>query len=361
MADHWYPAERILAGAAAEEWLDGATALGDSLLALPGRVTIDLTGLAVSRFRARLLRRVEALARVGATPRCTLQISAPQAARAGRVAALGQAGCHVMLRRDDLPGLKAQLQQWPDHWVPVFARPLAATAGVLGSEPGTVVSPGTRLCTPPGAAILPVSVHLLPYWSRAGLDSQRLNDALGGIVAAADTLLDELRWPLASDVWDGYRHRRLALVPRGLGDIVQLAGLASQPTAATRLLRATIALFQQMVRQHSRALAERRGCCAALDAQQALSHLRDRPDYRTWQQRWHDATAADRFRHRNLSAIALTDLWPGQTAGTRPVAWLPAALTGDGLAYGRRWDVLARLLRERPAFGRIAAVLTREA
>ena len=188
---HWYPAERTLSGAAAQEWLDGGTALAAAVMALPGHVAIDLTAVALEHGAAALAARIDVLGGTARSARATLQITAAQARCVIDEPRWRRLACHVVLRRADLAGVREWMAAWPPTWSPVFGQPLRSTAAVLGTESFAIVSPLNRLCLPANAAVLPVSINLLPYWSRVGFDTVRLDAALRDVIAAADWLLDE--------------------------------------------------------------------------------------------------------------------------------------------------------------------------
>lgn len=353
----WFAAERTLTGAAAAAWLDGSTALPAVVLALPGRVAVDLAALPVADLGKRLKARCADWSAGELAARLTLQLSVAQAVALARNEWLRELACHVLVRRRELVGLRATLASWPSSWVPVFARPLAATTSLLGSEPFAVVSPVLRLCLPAGAAVLPVSVDLLPHWTGTELDCDSLDTALAEIVALADELIDELGWPLASDVWDVYRHRRLALLPRGLGTLAKLAGASD---SAPAFVSSVVGRFQRLANRHSLAVAAARGTLPALDPEQSLGHLCHRRDYAEWQRRWTESSRGQGFRHRNLTFVCIADLWPGPSVASGPVMMVGQALGADGTAYGERWPAIARSLGNRSAFGQLAATLTRD-
>ncbi|MEO1034536.1 MAG: hypothetical protein AAFX44_03135 [Pseudomonadota bacterium] len=356
----WYPAERVIGAATAVEWLTGGTALAAALSSTPGAAAIDLTALTAGAIAECLPGVVAAYGLGDFARRNVLQFTVAQANALADDERLRRLPCHIVVQRRDLPGLKSQLAVWPARWVPLFARRLESTSAVLGAESFACATPVNRLCLPGDAAVLPVSLNMLPYWSRRGFDAAGLDAALAVVLAEADELLDELRWPLASDVWDVYRHRRLALLPRGLGELIQLAGCGGDDHAAAAFAEAALTGLANAARRHSRRLADCSGPCAALEPEHALGHLLRRPDYPEWRRRWLAATDAQRYRHRNLTFACLADFWPGQSLASRPAAWCAAIAAVDGTGYGRRWGAIAARLSEKPAFGALAASLTRD-
>ncbi|MEM8981545.1 MAG: hypothetical protein AAGC71_00870 [Pseudomonadota bacterium] len=353
----WSVAERSVTGAAALDWLCRGTAIASTLATERGALSVDLSTIPVATIR-RSLRATPGTQR-DTIERTVLQLTVEQAAALGEECALRRRPCHVVVQRDELPALAAARRHWPPLWTPVFPRALGATAQALGDEPFGVVTPRLRLCLPPGAAVLPVSVSIRPYWLRDRFDCQAMRAALGEIVRAADALFDELQWPLAADVWDAYQHRRLALIPRALGGLTNIAGVADDGERAVAFLRSVLTHFNDSVRQHSAALAQRDGCYAALSAELALGHLVNRPDYAQWRERWQSATRGQVCRHRNLTMVCMADLWAGSSIGRHPSAWGRALNVVDGVGFGERWPAIVAKLGHTPAFGHLAATLIR--
>ncbi|MEM1263112.1 MAG: hypothetical protein AAGH76_12005 [Pseudomonadota bacterium] len=352
----WIVAERSISGHAARDWLSGGTAIASILAAERGAYSVDLSLAScddIDRFLGL------GCARVTSRERVVLQVTFEQAAALCEERSISAWPCHVIVQRAELPQLPRERRRWPTRWIPVFPRWLRSTTPVLGDEPFATVSPTLRLCLPSNAVTLPVSVSLLPYWSRRGLAGDELSSALAQIIDAADALIDEVRWPLAADVWDTYRHRRLALLPRDLGELVQLAGLGNHTERAVAFLTRVLRQFNDSAQDHSAALARRDGGYAALAPEQALGHLIGRADYDVWCERWRIATRGYVYRHRNLTMACLSDLWAGQSSNRRPAAWCQALNVVDGVGFGERWPAIVTKMGDTPAFGHLAATLTR--
>lgn len=188
---------------------------------------------------------------------------------------------------------------------------------------------------PSHSAWIPIDLDLAVYSDAAGNPAMSaLEGALVSAVDEGERLHDQTEWPEPLIEYDSWLNRRLAIVLRGWGDLVERR--AAEP-GSLQTLREMEALAQWcclILHTHSRQLAVQRSWCPALDEAGAMAGPGKRT--RAWDRRWRRAVRDVAVRHRNLTTISPWDVFPrGKPADLRYADLLPLTRFADSLSFQR--------------------------
>ena len=322
--------------------LPNAVARADAALSTTRQVLTlrfaDCTGSdAIAVFVARLRERHAAATLLR---RCQLQLSRAQALDASLRKLLAAHRVLVTIGAGEvrrLSDFRALVADRP--WACVFPTAVRSTCAPLGPERGTdFAGPGLIACSP-RSAVLAVDIDCSS--AATGALGERVRLA----VRVADRLVERLAYADAAVGYDAFLNRRLALLPRGLGACIRGATDTDRALGdARRLLRE----IRHTARDESRRLAARSGAFPAMNPRHAMPARSSVAETAAWRRRWADATLDCRYRHRQLIAVDLADLWPGSEAGCALYAELiPLARFADTVAFGVGWSFAGNNLAER--------------
>ncbi len=221
---------------------------------------------------------------------------------------------------------------------PVLHGHVASGCRALGAEAARAYLPESCLAVPHGAALVPVFVDLL----RRGCATPRSCGELGAAVALAVRLAEDaherLRWPSAEQTLDAFMNRRVAIVPRGVGDwLCARSGLTAPSRRHTEFDRLVHTLLAA-ARNESRRLAQH---CGEFPSMQAEHVFAGRNGAAEWRARWRETVAGARFRHRQLVFVQLADCWPRGSLDPAFADLLPRLRGVDGIGFGGGWQRLA--------------------
>ncbi len=336
----WISTELALSGSCCEELLLGDTALLDVLLMQSRTLLLDLSIARDVTKISELLSKIRSNAHsASASGDWVFQISGQQANEKNITTLLADETTQVDISGLLKAGLTSSYSTLSRH--SVFQAPLASVCPPLGQETTAVVSPGARLCLPAGAAPLVVLLDLSRFISMGRISHAELTAAVREALRFADDLFDSITWPLAELSWDAFLNRRIALVPVGIGNMVEKLSPEASISGIRRMLGELLGGLVRTARACSRELAGERGCFPGMMPRQVLIKVRGCAQYVPWQRRWLEATAAYQFRQRHLLFLCVAEFWP-DSAPARPeiASLLPLLRLADGLGFGAKWGEL---------------------
>jgi hypothetical protein len=266
--------------------------------------------------------------------------------------------------RDVLPQHAALL--WRRLWemrdiVPIgVLRPAVVTSSspLLPEETADAVLATSCTLVPGGSAWAEKEVDLLHYARSDGtLRMTLLDAALRNAVQKAERTHDIANWPNETVATDSRLNRRLSIFVRGWGDLVALRG--GNPTSHSVLvaLRKLAAHVCAVLSATSKAMAEDKGYCPAID----VSGTRVLQYGEEMNARWRSAVGASALRHRNLLTLSPWDVFPrGRPADPGCANLLPLLHFADSVSLQRDADITHWNVNEFRGFHeRVAALLRR--
>lgn len=185
-----------------------------------------------------------------------------------------------------------------------FAAKVWPACPLLAVENASAVEPGLGLLAPVGSAWVWAVVHVDAFADAGGrLDLAALERRLEQCIERGEALHDEAPWPTPTMRQDSWRNRRLAILLRGLGEVVARRKLDPRSSHCLDELEQLLAWIRLTVTTHSRRLASRNEILPALNDNDPM--LRVAPTARAgWQERWSRALETAAVRHRNLLAMS---------------------------------------------------------
>jgi hypothetical protein len=211
-----------------------------------------------------------------------------------------------------------------------YAAQLRATSPLLRSEPATAVLPVAHIEVPADTAWTLLRVDLSDFRSGGGLCELSLEAALRERVEQGERRHDRAVWATPQMRDDAWLNRRLAIAIEGIGDFVVRQGM--DPTAFSTLecLGHLLQSARNVVRAHSRLVAERTGYLPALEQTDPSRFLPPGEMHDAWRRRWTELLSTAAVRHRNLLAISPWSVFPtDQRADFRFADLLPVLRYAD--------------------------------
>lgn len=258
------------------------------------------------------------------------------------------------------------IEVWQRLWELREMTPLTVVLPTVVSSPcpllpaekaNALLTPG-QLQVPLDTAWVPAEIDVSRYAASNG--DMRLNEleaALRATVDNGEQRHDTTAWPSAKLQHDSWMNRRQAVVLRGWGDLVRMR--CADPTKFATLcdLQELADFICATLAARSRALAEDRGHCPALDRAGARI-LKGSFEMNA---RWRRAIGANALRHRNLVAMSPWDVFPsGEPADQSYMNLLPLLGSADSVAFRRDVDIGHWNVNEFKSFyERISAILRR--
>lgn len=180
---------------------------------------------------------------------------------------------------------------------------------LLSAEQGTDYCATTHMHVPQHSAWVAQQIDLLDFTSADGeVSLAKLEAAIHAVVDAGDRIHDQSEWGNPLQEYDSWLNRRLAIVFRGWGDLVQRRRADPDSLQTLREIEQLAEWCNSVARHHSRHLAQRMECCPALD-ETGAGVLQRRPSA-VWDVQWSRAVAAVALRHRNLTSLSPWDIFP---------------------------------------------------
>jgi len=227
---------------------------------------------------------------------------------------------------------------------------------LLAEETADTVCSATGMQVPQASAWVPFEVDLSHFLNSNGdIRLQALEKALTECVDKGEQHHDACRWGATSLKYDSWLNRRLAVAIRGWGGVVQRRGDDPRRFRTLRELLELAEFVTATLVTRSRALAEQRGHCPALDVTD--THLAGSgPEMRA---RWRRAVDDTALRHRNLTMMSPWDVFPaGEPADLAYVDLLPLLRCANCVSFQRGVDISHWNVNEfRRFYERISAIL----
>ena len=197
------------------------------------------------------------------------------------------------------------------------ARPLAPVYGgfvrsacpLLADEAAAAVLPASGLNVPLNTGWLPLGLDLTGFADGAGrLDLADLRQALREAIPIADELLGKVVRPNILQRRDVTENRRLALLVKGIGDLVLRRARDPADFDCLRELHSDLAAIRSAVDETSAHQARRRGPLPALFLPPRAWFDGDHAEQ--WLQHFEAARRREAVRHRNLLAMSPYSVMP---------------------------------------------------
>jgi hypothetical protein len=206
---------------------------------------------------------------------------------------------------------------------------------LLGDEAAEAILPAHGIQVPVGSAWLPIGVHLPRFADDRGQVAWALlQSALESCIDLGDQLLDVLSWTTACQRSDAMLNRRLAIVIRGVGDLVHMHGNDPGCLKCLQWVDGIIRRVRKILWDRSHAIAGQTGLLPALARSDPSGGLCDHSHRRNWQRRWHLAVASSAVRHRNLLVMSPYSVLPAGHAGSAGYTdLLPVLAYADAYAF----------------------------
>lgn len=213
---------------------------------------------------------------------------------------------------------------------------------LLPAEAANEFSPHVCMQVPSNSAWIPIQIDVANYTDGCG--NPVMSDLEQVLIAAVDDgerLHDQTVWAEPLIEYDSWLNRRLAIVLRGWGDIVQERKADPGSLESLREMEELAEWCCLTLHQRSRQLAEQRSWCPALD--EAGVSVGQRSG--AWGRRWKKAIQEVAVRHRNLTTISPWDVFPREKqADLRYADLLPLTRFADSLSFQRdvsiaHWNV----------------------
>jgi hypothetical protein len=184
-----------------------------------------------------------------------------------------------------------------------------------------------------------MEMDLFTYADSDGtLSMSDLEAALLAAVDDGDRLHDLTLWTEPLVEYDSWLNRRLAIVLRGWGDIVERRGADPESLQTLREMEALAEWVCSTLHSRSQQLAKLHSWCPALD--EAGAQLMKKERSGTWGRRWKKAIQAVAVRHRNLTTMSPWDVFPrGKPADLRYANLLPLTRFADSLSFQRETSI----------------------
>lgn len=188
---------------------------------------------------------------------------------------------------------------------------------------------------PSHSAWVPMCLDLVTFADVAGtLSMSSLEAALVAAVDDGERLHDQTEWEDPLVEYDSWLNRRLAIVLRGWGDIVERREADPGSLRTLREMEQLAEWCCLTLHQRSRQLATQRSWCPALDEAGAL--VLKKKQSQIWGRRWRKAVQDVAVRHRNLTTISPWDVFPREKpADLRYADLLPLTRYTDSLSFQR--------------------------
>ena len=200
------------------------------------------------------------------------------------------------------------------------------------------------MLVPSHSAWIPLQIDMAAFADETGqIAMADLENALVACVDNGDRLHDQTKWTEPLIEYDSWLNRRLAIVLRGWGDIVEKRRADPRSLRTLREMEDLAEWVCQILHKRSRDLALRSNWCPALDEAGALVMHEKRS--RAWGRRWKKALQDVAIRHRNLTTISPWDVFPREKqADLRYADLLPLTRFADSLSFQRdvsiaHWNV----------------------
>ena len=255
-------------------------------------------------------------------------------------------------------------QVWHHLWA---MRDLATVAAVL---PAAVSSPcpllpdeaangilvATLTPVPGDTAWAPLEVDLSGHLGSDGrVRRESLDKALRAAVEDGERWHDNTRWLSPAQDCDSRLNRRLGILVRGWGDVVEHGKSEPDSLEALRQMQDLAAHVVSVLTAASRSMAEESGYCPALDVAGArvLQHGRE------MNARWRRAVVDNAVRHRNLLMLSPWDVFPRRRpADLRYTNLLPLLECANSVSFCRDVAISHWTVKEfRGFFDRVSAIL----
>ncbi len=218
--------------------------------------------------------------------------------------------------------------------------------------------PSVCMKVPSHSAWIPLQIDVAAYVDSSGsLSMLDLKQALIECVDAGDKQHDQTVWSEPLIEYDSWLNRRLAIVLRGWGDIVEKRGADPSSLQTLREMEALAEWACKTLHERSRQLAGDDNWCPALDEARAL--VMQKKHTRDWGRRWKKALQEVAIRHRNLTTISPWDVFPQQKeADLRYADLLPLMRFADSLSFQRNVSLDHWNVNDFKGFGgRVAAIV----
>lgn len=215
-------------------------------------------------------------------------------------------------------------------------------------------------CTlvPGGSAWAETEIDLLRYVRSDGtLRMTLLDAALRNAVQRAERKHDTANWPNEVAANDSRLNRRLSIFVRGWGDLVALSGSNPASHSVLVALRKLAAHVCEVLAAVSKAMAQEKGYCPAID----VAGTRVLQYGEEMNARWRSAIVASALRHRNLLTLSPWDVFPRDRPADPGCAnLLPLLHFADSVSLRRDADIAHWNINEFKSFHeRVAALLRR--
>ncbi|MEO0996517.1 MAG: hypothetical protein AAFX58_03265 [Pseudomonadota bacterium] len=234
-------------------------------------------------------------------------------------------------------GLAALLRRFANVR-PVLHGHVASGCRALGVEAAHAYLPESCLAVPRGAALVPAFVDLLERERGAPRTCADLSAAVTLAVRLAEEAHEHLRWPLADQTLDAFMNRRVAIVPRGIGDWLRMRTAAAVPSRWHCEFDRLVNTLLAAARRESQRLAQYRGEFPSMQAEHVFAARNGAGE---WRRRRRKAVAGARYRHRQLVFVQLADCWPSGSSNPAFAELLPRLGGVDGIGFGGGWQRLA--------------------
>ena len=275
----------------------------------------------------------------------------PAQAAAIRRDTIGDGFVHVVAGQDGPAA--AQARFWEELWEGAaatrlrvaYAAPVRAASALLRSEPATALLPRTHIEVPAGTAWVLLRVHLGGLGNGGEFCVASLERSLRQSVEEGEYLHDRAVWATPAMRDDAWLNRRIAIVIDGIGDLVVEEGLDPAAFSTLEFLDRLLQRVQAIVRDQSRAIADRTARVPALDQTDPCRFLPRSAVRDVWRRRWTEMLATAAVRHRNLLAIAPWSVFPARVpadfrfADLLPVLRYADACMLSGAPDMSQWNV----------------------
>lgn len=235
---------------------------------------------------------------------------------------------------------------------------VSSSCPLLEDESADGILAGSGTLVPGSSAWAETEIDLLRYVHPDGtLRMTLLDAALRNAVQRAERRHDASDWPNEVTANDSHLNRRLSIFVRGWGDLVALRG--GNPASLTVLaaLRKLAAHVCGVLAAASKAMAQEKGYCPAID----VAGARVLQCGEEMNARWRSAVGASALRHRNLLTLSPWDVFPRDRPADPDCAnLLPLLRFADTVSLRRDADIAHWNVNEFKSFHeRVAALLRR--
>ena len=207
-----------------------------------------------------------------------------------------------------------QQRKSSEQLLPVYSGMVRSACPIASDEVAGTVLPNYGIVVPANSAWLPIDLPLNAYVdANRRIDWCKLSKAIRLCVRAGDQILNLLSWPCLQQSRDAELHRRLAITPKGLGDLTLLCGYDPKDNHCLEWLSSVIARIRKEVRAASIELAQDHGVSPALLRNDPSLRLSAGPARDDWQRHWKKALQTSALRHRNLLVMSPYSVLPANS------------------------------------------------